>query len=98
MRHKCPICKKVIDGVLQEQSRREKFYPFCSQRCKWIDLGRWIDGDYRIITELKQADDEQKTEDPASLKLRRAGRGQRTDDGEMKTVDNPQKTGDNYNN
>jgi endogenous inhibitor of DNA gyrase (YacG/DUF329 family) len=22
--------------------------PFCSQRCKDVDLGRWLKGDYRI--------------------------------------------------
>ena len=24
------------------------FVPFCSQRCKDVDLGRWLRGDYRI--------------------------------------------------
>ncbi len=23
-------------------------WPFCGDRCKWIDLGAWIEGDYRI--------------------------------------------------
>jgi uncharacterized protein len=23
-------------------------YPFCSERCKLIDLGRWLDGKYQI--------------------------------------------------
>jgi endogenous inhibitor of DNA gyrase (YacG/DUF329 family) len=22
--------------------------PFCSERCRLLDLGRWLDGDYRI--------------------------------------------------
>ena len=22
--------------------------PFCSERCKLLDLGRWIDGEYRV--------------------------------------------------
>jgi endogenous inhibitor of DNA gyrase (YacG/DUF329 family) len=26
-------------------------FPFCSDRCKLIDLGRWIDGDYKISRE-----------------------------------------------
>lgn len=25
--------------------------PFCSPRCKTIDLGRWLDGDYRLPSE-----------------------------------------------
>jgi uncharacterized protein len=31
---KCPICKK-------EASAEGEFYPFCSERCKIIDLGNW---------------------------------------------------------
>jgi len=23
-------------------------YPFCGERCKLIDLGRWLDGKYQI--------------------------------------------------
>jgi endogenous inhibitor of DNA gyrase (YacG/DUF329 family) len=26
-------------------------FPFCSPRCKLIDLGRWLDGSYRIPAE-----------------------------------------------
>ncbi len=25
--------------------------PFCSDRCKWVDLGRWLRGDYVIPAE-----------------------------------------------
>ena len=25
--------------------------PFCSPRCKTIDLGRWLDGEYRLPSE-----------------------------------------------
>jgi len=25
--------------------------PFCSERCKLIDLGRWIDEEYRVLGE-----------------------------------------------
>ena len=61
MKSRCPNCKKVIDRVLREQGRREGFHPFCCERCKLIDLGRWLDSDYRILTELK--DDEQSESD-----------------------------------
>ena len=26
----------------------EKNFPFCSDRCRWVDLGHWLDEDYRI--------------------------------------------------
>ncbi|MGA2093239.1 MAG: DNA gyrase inhibitor YacG [Sedimentisphaerales bacterium] len=61
MKHRCPNCKKVITKALLEQSRREKFYPFCSERCKFIDLGRWLDAKYKIVSELK--DKEQPNDD-----------------------------------
>jgi uncharacterized protein len=39
---KCPTCKRVSlkDG--------NKLFPFCSERCHLIDLGRWLDEDYRV--------------------------------------------------
>jgi len=27
-----------------------RFFPFCSERCKMIDLGAWLDADYRIAS------------------------------------------------
>ena len=36
---KCPTC-----GSFSVKS----FYPFCSQRCSRIDLGKWFDGKYSI--------------------------------------------------
>jgi uncharacterized protein len=39
---KCPICR-------EETSWQNNIYrPFCSERCKMLDLGRWADGEYRI--------------------------------------------------
>ena len=32
----CPTCKKAI-----EYSTKNKFRPFCSERCKLVDLGEW---------------------------------------------------------
>ena len=43
---KCPICKKPVQ-------RTEPFIPFCSERCKLIDLGNWSSGKYVISTPLK---------------------------------------------
>jgi endogenous inhibitor of DNA gyrase (YacG/DUF329 family) len=44
---KCPTCQKEIT------SSENPFRPFCSERCKLIDLGRWAGGDYRIPTQEK---------------------------------------------
>jgi len=41
----CPICKKSVDD---EGPNRPQTYPFCCERCKLIDLGRWLSGKYQI--------------------------------------------------
>ena len=42
---RCPICKKP---VADEGPDKPKTYPFCSDRCQVIDLGRWLSGQYQI--------------------------------------------------
>ncbi len=44
---RCPICGKPADA---------KHRPFCSRRCALIDLGRWLNGDYRVPTEESPED------------------------------------------
>ncbi|GFO57211.1 hypothetical protein GMSM_42180 [Geomonas sp. Red276] len=39
---KCPHCRK--EAPLQDNPYR----PFCSKRCKMIDLGTWANEGYRI--------------------------------------------------
>lgn len=39
----CPQCGKEV--VWNSESR---YRPFCSERCKLIDLGQWANEDYRI--------------------------------------------------
>ncbi len=43
MKIKCPRCQK-----LTEYSTQNNFRPFCSQRCRDIDLGNWVDGQYAV--------------------------------------------------
>jgi len=49
---KCPICKKPAD-----LSPRNRFRPFCSERCRMIDLGTWASGGYKVEGS-KSADNE----------------------------------------
>lgn len=39
----CPTCKKPVIWNKQSASR-----PFCSERCRLIDLGAWLDEDNKI--------------------------------------------------
>jgi len=41
---RCPTCKKGV-------ARGANQFPFCSERCRITDLGRWAAGDYRIAGE-----------------------------------------------
>ncbi|HVY60675.1 MAG TPA: DNA gyrase inhibitor YacG, partial [Planctomycetota bacterium] len=29
-----------------------RFFPFCSERCRAVDLGRWVDEEYRVSEPL----------------------------------------------
>ena len=44
MRIDCPICKRVLADAPENHGPR----PFCSTRCKMIDLGNWLSEAYRI--------------------------------------------------
>jgi len=44
----CPICGKPVESREEKNSAGKSPYPFCSERCKLIDLGRWLDGKYQI--------------------------------------------------
>jgi len=41
----CPICKKKIPA---EEVELSGVFPFCSERCKLVDLGQWLDGRYVV--------------------------------------------------
>lgn len=53
----CPTCKHAANA-----GRDNPWRPFCSERCKLVDLGRWLDGDYAIPGE--QATDEPTQTEP----------------------------------
>ena len=40
---KCPTCQKDV-----EWNEQSKWRPFCSERCRLIDLGQWLEEDYRV--------------------------------------------------
>ena len=48
---KCPTCGKSI-----EWKKDNPFRPFCSERCQLIDLGRWVEGEYRVPGEALPED------------------------------------------
>jgi endogenous inhibitor of DNA gyrase (YacG/DUF329 family) len=50
---RCPVCEKPFD------SEHSAAMPFCSDRCKQIDLSRWLDERYSMPVERPEdADDD----------------------------------------
>lgn len=47
---RCPVCKKQVKFG-------EPFMPFCSERCKLIDLGDWASEKYVISTPISVTPD-----------------------------------------
>jgi endogenous inhibitor of DNA gyrase (YacG/DUF329 family) len=53
MQRRCPICKTLTD------SAKNADFPFCSERCRLVDLGNWATGKY-VVSEpiFDESDDE----------------------------------------
>jgi len=52
---RCPICQRKFDP------QQRTTMPFCSERCRLIDLGHWLDERYG----LEQEPDEDEDQPPA---------------------------------
>jgi len=63
----CPICKKNV-AELDDPDSPNPFFPFCGERCKLIDLGRWLGERYRIP--IKPADESSEFPPPSSADAR----------------------------
>jgi len=48
---RCPICKKEVKSS-------DPDYPFCSERCRTLDLGNWASGKYVISSPVKDIAEE----------------------------------------
>lgn len=42
MKRLCPICRKPVDSEVDAD------FPFCSERCRLMDLGNWSSEKYKI--------------------------------------------------
>jgi endogenous inhibitor of DNA gyrase (YacG/DUF329 family) len=47
---RCPICKKPAKAT-------DTDFPFCSERCRLLDLGKWASGAYVISSPVTDADE-----------------------------------------
>ena len=53
----CPICERVVKSHDQD-------FPFCSERCRIIDLGRWATGAYVISSPVTDAEEPLRDRNP----------------------------------
>ena len=42
---RCPTCRTLV-------TKDDEYFPFCSDRCRLIDLGKWASGEYRISSPI----------------------------------------------
>ncbi|MGQ0507550.1 MAG: DNA gyrase inhibitor YacG [Myxococcaceae bacterium] len=54
----CPVCHKLVAPRAQNP-----MFPFCSQRCRMVDLGKWLGEEYRVP---ESGADEREDENPAT--------------------------------
>jgi len=75
----CPICRRPVAPRSENRA-----YPFCSARCRLIDLSKWLGGEYRVAGQrLGDGDGEPFDSGPASRVLRSgrsAGEAEEADD------------------
>ena len=50
---KCPTCKREVLPRKENPS-----FPFCSPRCRAVDLGKWLGEEYRVPTRHVEEDED----------------------------------------
>lgn len=61
-RPRCPTCDMFVD-------LGQPAMPFCSERCRLIDLGRWLNEEIALPCERAEDDEEAADSSPASPRL-----------------------------
>ncbi|MCB9832858.1 MAG: DNA gyrase inhibitor YacG [Planctomycetes bacterium] len=54
----CPVCKERfrVDSDPAQVLQARPHFPFCSERCKMVDLGRWFQEDYAVSRPMNEDD------------------------------------------
>ena len=58
---RCPTCKRDVLPMAQN-----KAFPFCSARCREVDLGKWLLEEYRVPGEPVDLEEDEKPATPGS--------------------------------
>jgi len=54
---RCPICKKPVKSA-------DADFPFCGERCRLLDLGKWASGAYVISSPVTDAEEAIREDSP----------------------------------
>jgi uncharacterized protein len=54
---RCPICKKPVKSA-------DADFPFCSERCRLLDLGKWASGAYVITSPVNDVEEAIREDSP----------------------------------
>lgn len=46
---RCPTCRTIV-------TTKDDYFPFCSDKCRLIDLGKWASGAYKISSPILDPD------------------------------------------
>jgi endogenous inhibitor of DNA gyrase (YacG/DUF329 family) len=63
---RCPSCGKEV------QWQDNPFRPFCSERCKLVDLSKWVSEEYRVpgkSVATEKSDQDEEAAEPPGQKL-----------------------------
>lgn len=71
MLRRCPICQKDVAPRLTNPG-----FPFCSTRCRAVDLGKWLGEEYRVPDRQAEEREDESSGAPGS------GAGSGSEDGE----------------
>jgi endogenous inhibitor of DNA gyrase (YacG/DUF329 family) len=66
---RCPICRTIV-------LRKDPEFPFCSERCRLIDLGKWASGRYVISTPITDPEEYEDAERKAAELRRKSTDGE----------------------
>lgn len=70
---KCPTCNKPV------QWQDNPFRPFCSERCKLVDLGKWVSEEYRVPGKPVPSEHSGEEEDRGNTDTERNGSGENSE-------------------
>jgi endogenous inhibitor of DNA gyrase (YacG/DUF329 family) len=56
---RCPSCRKEVAPRATNRA-----FPFCSMRCRQVDLGKWLGEEYRVPERALEEREDERAPDP----------------------------------